>query len=259
MTSYSFRKRTSDEAGTAAEMPYHVVRNHVLCDTESRGFARPGNRSRFEIVVDASEGFIPLWAKDTTLRWRFQERSMSGFEDPEAAKAGIERLFGEALLAWGDAVPVRFAKREDAWDFEISVREVDRCNIQGCVLASAFFPDAGRHELVIYPKMFEQSADEQIDTMVHELGHVFGLRHFFADVSETAWPSEVFGEHKPFSIMNYGDKSMLTDDDKADLEQLYQLAWNGELTKINGTPIRLVKPFHIAGTTPGEAFAVVRP
>jgi hypothetical protein len=62
-------------------------------------------------------------------------------------------------------------------------------------------------------------------------------------VSETAWPSEVFGTHKPFSIMNYGSQSELTDYDKADLNRLYQAAWSGELTNINGTPIRFVKPF----------------
>jgi hypothetical protein len=42
-----------------------------------------------------------LWAKDMTLRWRFQERSMRFFEDPEAAKTAIKELLGEALLAWG--------------------------------------------------------------------------------------------------------------------------------------------------------------
>ena len=84
--------------------------------------------------------------------------------------------------------------------------------MNGYVLASAFFPDAGRHELVIYPKMFSQSRREQVDTLIHEVGHIFGLRHFFANIRETAWPSQVFGTHKPFSIMNYGHQSELTDD-----------------------------------------------
>jgi hypothetical protein len=42
-----------------------------------------------------------------------------------------------------------------------------------------------------------------VDTLTHEIGHIFGLRHFFADVRESAFPSEVFGEHRPFSIMNF--------------------------------------------------------
>jgi predicted Zn-dependent protease len=242
-----FQLRPEEEADREREPQVHVYGHGVVCGTDKRGYATPQGRSPLDIVVDASEGFIPLWAKDMTLRWRFQNRSMSVFEDPGAAKTTIKELLSEALMAWGDAVPVKFAEREDAWDFEIVVRRSDDCDINGCVLASAFFPDPGRHELAIYPRMFAQTRKEQVDTLIHEIGHAFGLRHFFAQVSETAWPSEVFGEHKPFSIMNYGTQSELTNDDKADLKRLYQAAWSGELTQINGTPIRFMQPYHTSG------------
>jgi hypothetical protein len=245
-----FQLRPAEESGRERKPQIHVYGRRVVCDTDKRGYATPRGRSPLEIVVDASEGFIPLWAKDTTLRWRFQERSMSAFEDPEATKTAIRKLLGEALLAWGNAVPVKFAEREHAWDFEIVMKRSDDCDINGCVLASSFFPDAGCHELVIYPKMFTQIRKEQVDTVIHELGHVFGLRHFFAQVSEASWPSEVFGKHKPFSIMNYGSQSELTDDDKADLKRLYQAAWGAALTQINGTPIQFVKPFSTMGGSP---------
>jgi hypothetical protein len=232
------------------ESEVHVFGNKVVCDTEPRGHATPRGRSPLEIVVDASEGFIPLWAKDTTLRWQFRESSMRAFSNPTAAKAAIRRLFGEALLAWGNAAPVKFAERSDAWDFEIVMRRNDNCDANGCVLASAFFPDGGRHQLVLYPKMFAQSRQEQLETLVHEIGHTFGLRHFFANISETDFPSEIFGVHRPFSVMNYGDESRLTDDDRRDLRRLYQLAWSGQLTQINGTPIKFVRPFHTIGAPP---------
>jgi Metallo-peptidase family M12B Reprolysin-like len=252
-----FRPRDPEAAAREAESQVHVFGPGIVCDTDARGYARPGNRPPAELVVDASEGFIPLWARGMTLRWRFQERSMSFFQDPEAAKAAIKELLGEALLAWGaDVVPVRFTQRDDAWDFEVVMREADRCTVNGCVLASAFFPDAGRHELAIYPKMFTQSRKEQVDTVIHELGHTFGLRHFFANISETAWPSQVFGAHRPFTIMNYGSQSELTDDDKADLLRLYQAVWSGELTEINRTPIRLVTPFNTTGGPPENLVAV---
>lgn len=112
-----------------------------------------------------------------------------------------------ALLAWGDAAPVKFAEKTDVWDFEIVMKRNDDCDANGCVLASAFFPDSGRHQLTLYPKMFTQVRQEQVETLVHEIGHVFGLRHFFANVSESAWASQIFGTHKPFSIMNYGSQS----------------------------------------------------
>lgn len=245
-----FQLKEAKEAGEERKPLVHVYGHGVVCDTERRGHASPHGRSPLEIVVDASEGFIPLWAPGMTLRWRFKESSMSVFEDPEVAKSAIRTLLGEALLEWGDARPVKFAERNDAWDFEIVVKRVDDCDINGCVLASAFFPDAGRHRLFIYPKMFNQTKKEQVDTLIHEIGHVFGLRHFFAQISETAWASEVFGEHKPFSIMNYGAQSVLTDDDKADLKLLYDRAWHGDLTQINGTPIQFVKPFSAMGNSP---------
>jgi hypothetical protein len=242
--------------GDSNASDYHVLRPGIICDTETRGRKTPGGRSPFELVLDASAGFIPLWEKNVTLWWRFQERSLEVFENPAAAKAEIETLFGEALLKWGEAAPVKFTRRDDAWDFEIAVRPANNCNATGCVLASAFFPDAGQHKLLIYPKMFERTRKEQVDTLIHEIGHAFGLRHFFADVSESAFPSVKFGKHNPFSIMNYGTMSQLTADDKSDLKRLYQQVWSGDLTKINGTAIRLVRPFHAGGSPPDSLIAV---
>lgn len=247
---YPFPLREPDEADRELKSQIHALGNGRICDTDTRGHAEPEGRSLTEILVDASEGFIPLWESGATLRWRFQEHSLSIFEDPGAVKAEIMELMGESLAKWGDAAPVKFSQRDDSWDFEIVLREADRCTLDGCVLASAFFPDAGRHELVIYPKMFSQTRKEQVDTFIHELGHTFGLRHFFANLSETAWPSETFGSHNPFTIMNYGSQSELTTEDKDDLKRLYQAAWSGKLTEINRTPIRFVKPFHAAGASP---------
>ena len=196
-----------------------------------------------EIVVGTGDGTIPLWAEHSTLRWRFNDVSMQAFSDPEAAKAAIEALFDEAVGRWSDACPVKFVQDESRFDFEIVMRSQKRCSMNGCVLASAFFPDGGQHELVLYPSMFEQDSEEQIETLVHEIGHIFGLRHFFALISETAWPAEVYGQHSRFSIMNYGDDSKLMDSDKEDLKSLYAKVWDGSIAGINGTPVRLMRPF----------------
>lgn len=254
--SNTFKLRNPKEVGPQVESLVHMIRPGVRCDTEKRGHTTSRARSPLEIVVDASEGFIPLWAKDTTLRWRFRESSFAIFDNPQATQIEVERLLGEAILAWDDAAPVKFSKRNDAWDFEIVIREADDCNVMGCVLASAFFPDAGRHKLSLYPRMFTQDGKEQIETLVHEIGHMFGLRHFFAQVSETAWRSEVFGKHQKFSIMNYGADSMLTEYDRFDLKTLYRMAWSGEITHINGTPIRFVNPFHTVGESTENVVAV---
>ena len=236
----------------------HIYGNHVICVTEAA--ASPKNewrsdvelmnrmRSRFgdariEIVVDATEGFIPLWAQGSKLHWCFDNVSMQAFRDPAAARKAVRALFHEALEAWGSACPVAFVENNRIPDFKFVMRSKKRCNPSGCVLASAFFPDGGRHELTLYPSLFEQPRSEQVETLVHEIGHIFGLRHFFANVSETAWPSVIYGTHNKFSIMNYGSASVLTDADRSDLQKLYAAVWDGQVSSLNGTPIRLMRPY----------------
>lgn len=237
-------KSKNEDTESIAVANEHVYNKDVVCITDTRGFPTHRNLTPLEIRVDASDGFIPLWAEGVTLRYKFRKRGiLQHFGDLEAAKTKILTLFGEALVAWDDAAPVRFIQDDNASDFEFVMLTSDDCDSNGCVLASAFFPDAGRHEFRMYPKMFTQSHKEQVETFVHEIGHIFGLRHFFANISETRWPSRLFGEDNAFSIMNYGSMSELTDADKRDLKKLYQAAWSGVLTEIDGAPIRLVKPY----------------
>ncbi len=228
------------ELAYATEDQIHVLEKRVICMTDYRAH----KRSPFEIVLDATDGFIPLWAENMVLRWTFNTASLSFFQQPEAIMSQIRILLGKAILAWGDAAPIRFTEASDNSDFEIVVEHRARCSPQGCTLAMAFFPDAGRHKLYVYPTMFEQTEKEQVDTLTHEIGHIFGLRHFFAPENETQWASVVFGKNNPFTIMNYGNNSELTDDDRRDLKLLYEGVWSGQLRNINGTPIKLFRPYH---------------
>jgi hypothetical protein len=231
----------------------------VVCDTEMIGYPTANAASPAEIVLDSSQGVIPLWDKDVTLRWCFRKPDLEQFENPVAARANLEALLAEAIMAWGSGVPVKFKYADDAWDFQVVVREQPQCTAAGCVLASAFFPDAGQHELIIYPTMFDQSKKEQVETLAHEIGHIFGLRHFFALVKETAWPSVVWGEHANFTIMNYGPDSVMTAADRRDLKLLYDQVWTGKLTEIAGTKVKLVRPFHEVGFSVVKTATTVAP
>jgi hypothetical protein len=222
----------------------HIYNKHVICVTDSKGYAQPDNKDLTEIRVDSSNGFIPLWDKSVSLNWRFNKSFGGQFKNPGAAKAGIRKLFGEAIVAWKEACPIKFHEDNGAWDFEIAMHPTD-CDNSGCVLASSFFPDQGQHTFYIYPTMLQQSHQEQKETIEHEMGHIFGLRHFFANISETQWKSELFGTNSPFSIMNYGVKSKLTPNDIKDLKRLYHLVWSGELTEINGTKIKKFVSYHM--------------
>lgn len=232
---------------TLAESDLHVYgKNKHICATDARGYKVPKNTDPNKLVVDASNGFIPLWDEHVNLRWRFSSSVDLFFKNPEAFKTEIRNLLAKAIQDWGDAAPVTFSERTDAWDFEITIKP-DECSNYGCVYASAFFPDSGRHELVIHPKYFTQPKVEQKETLIHELGHIFGLRHFFALIKEKQYPSVKFGDHQPFSIMNYNAESVLTAADKADLKKLYQQVWKGELTKIDGAKIQKFKSYHQVG------------
>ena len=231
---------------TLVKKNVHLIGNTQQhpCRTDSIGYATPEDKSEQELRVDSHLGFIPLWAPETTLRWRFQEQSLAMFRNPEAAKAALRALLGEALSGWGDAAPVKFSEQRDLWDFEVVVRANVDCDASGCVLASAFFPDPGRHELVLYPTLFETPRIEQIETLQHEFGHIFGLRHWFANVREQSWPSALFGNNDKFTIMNYGADSTLTKDDLKDLQALYAGVWSGVIGEINGTKVQMMRPYH---------------
>lgn len=222
----------------------HVYNKHVICVSDSKGYAQPDNKDLAKIKVDSSNGFIPLWDKNVSLNWRFSKSFGSYFNNPEAAKSGVRKLLGEAIVAWQDACPIKFHENNDVWDFEIDMHTED-CDNTGCVLASAFFPNQGQNIFYIYPTMFKESYQEQVETFEHEIGHIFGLRHFFANITETKWKSELFGTDSPFSIMNYGDKSRLTSNDINDLKRLYELVWSGKLTEINGTKIKTFASYHM--------------
>ena len=139
-------------------------------------------------------------------------------------------------MAWGsDVAPIKFIEQSDNWDFEVIGSNI----IDDYPASKAFNPNTNRNELIIYPCLFMKSPERQINTLTHEMGHIFGFLHSF--VSD---PMATFGSSNVKNIMNVGKESVLTDDDRNDVQHLYAKARSGELTNINGIPIRLVNPHH---------------
>lgn len=219
------------------------------CATEARfpyvAAPPPRHGVQPEIVVDVHRGKIPLWAPNTTLHWRFDRKSLRRHENADIVERRVRRLLHDAIAAWEDSAPIAFVENDD-WDFEISVLKRRDCDEDGCTLASAFFPDSGRQRLLVYPTNFDYDLEEQVATMAHEVGHVFGLRHFFADTDpdEKNFPSMLFGKQSRFTIMNYGYESRLTEADRNDLRRLYEAAWSDDPQAPIGRPVRLLHAHH---------------
>ena len=53
---------------TVGDDEIHVLGAGIVCDTERRGHPEPKRLHPAELVLDATEGFIPLWASGTTLK-----------------------------------------------------------------------------------------------------------------------------------------------------------------------------------------------
>lgn len=220
-----------------------VHRCGIRCATD-----RPSKSGIFpEVVVDLVRDKVPLWSPGTTLNWRFDEGSFERFGDTERMKRKVSRLMRDAMNAWGNAAPIKFNKSNTVPDFEVYMRQRRDCK-DGCVLASAFFPSSRLERVTLYPSMFEYDEEDQLSTMVHEIGHIFGLRHFFAqtDAYERKFPSLVFGKHSRFTIMNYGSESRLTEADRQDLARLYDAAWSDNPETEIDKAVRLVKARHTA-------------
>ncbi|GAB3219635.1 matrixin family metalloprotease [Algoriphagus aestuariicola] len=209
-----------------------VIENGNVPSSSDKG-GRP-----FELVVGLGN-HIPLWEQNVTLKWRLNSL-FDTYTNSDNVKDYIRELVKDALSQWGDASPVKFEESSADCDFEVIMRP-DDCDINGCTLASAFFPNSNLNILTLYPKMFTQSKFEQVETLIHEIGHIFGLRHYFAKDRESSWRSEIFGHHYPLTIMNYGHQSTITEQDRIDLKRLYSSVWSGKLSEINGLKIELFK------------------
>jgi len=194
-----------------------------------------------KLVVDAQNKNIHLWAPNQTIRWCFDENSFSQkYNNPQHVMNTVSDLIKTALNNW-EFVPLTFQYSINNPHFRVVMHMNDDCDGKGCTLASAFFPQQIT-SLDLYPILFSKNFTyaDVVNTLEHEFGHVFGLRHYFALTEESFRAAKIFGSHKPQTIMNYGDKSVLTTDDKDDLKTLYEKAWDGSLTAIGGVQIKFI-------------------
>ena len=109
-------------------------------------------------------------------------------------------------------------------------------------LASAFFPNKVQ-EVRVYDKTLVEPDWRKVlkNSFLHEIGHIIGLRHEFANDPDPdnenkpfETPAQRFGSVNPHSVMSYDDVNNINEMDKNDVIAFYKLA-NRSL--INGAPI----------------------
>ena len=135
-------RKSTKRTNKKADSPEHIYGKNVRCATDSKGYERHRDMSPTEIRVHESDGFIPLWAEDVTLRYRFNEWSFEKKYGDKAdeQKAVVQKLFDDGLSLWGDAVPIKFTYNTEASDFEIFIVQEPDCDSSGCVLPQRFSP-----------------------------------------------------------------------------------------------------------------------
>jgi len=159
-------------------------------------------------LIDLTGSGIGLWGPNVTLRFRFDVNSFRTIRNGANILKLVRNTFYNAIQLWGSAAPVSFEEVQQDSDFIISMSPYRNCSPRsGCTLASAFFPDVGDRIIRIFPNFITDNpnADAATTVMAHELGHVFGLHHWFLK-SNRQVRVEIFGRDRdPVTIMNYGE------------------------------------------------------
>ena len=168
----------ADDLTSSTERQVHLLSKGIICTTDSRA-RKLGLRLRSSLTPPRD--LSRCGRRIEVLRWKFNEASLAVFRRPEAVKSTGQGIAHGSHYSLGNRCAYSLQRKSRQLRLRDRCRRIRKLYTpQGCILAQAFFPDAGRHQLFVFPTMFQQSKKEQVDTLAHEIGHVFGLRHFFA-------------------------------------------------------------------------------
>lgn len=193
------------------------------------------NDSGYDSIQVGFGALIPRWEASTALKWFLKAE---GFPSADEAKLAAE-IMNQAAQEWNDlsfGVSVSQTTDETAANFNL-IYEDNPPNEPGA-LASAFFPLQAGGDVVIYETGMKNSREYPLkSTLLHELGHVFGLRHEFAD----KYPNGQlrFMEINKDSVMSYNGVVIIEETDKHGIRAFYELA---EGSRIGQSPVRDYKP-----------------
>lgn len=174
---------------------------------------------------------IPRWKSPTTLKWFVDAGT---FPSADEATAAAE-AFDQAAKEWNDvAFGITISQTTDkkAANFNL-VYEVNPTDAQR-VYARAFFPHQIDEDVVVFKYGMDPANRFKLkNVFLHELGHVFGLRHEFAIDREGEGARQFMDSNKD-SVMAYNKVPMIQETDKEGLREFYKLA---DRAKVDGSPV----------------------
>lgn len=204
-TTAAFLRRTA--------FPLHTFVVKYRCATETYGCA--------EVRVGKGN-YIPRWRKGSELTYTVDVESFPTLAEAMQVKEAMQ----EAISMW-KGIGASFKYLEVDINGSATFVVTYRRDGPRDLYARSFFPDDSTGELPVYNLALSNAA-HLANILAHEVGHILGLRHEFADEYHPEgriFPCVLLGKKNPRSIMNYyKDPGQLkvSEQDLRGLKELYE-------------------------------------
>lgn len=179
------------------------------------------------------DGEIPRWRRGSELSYVVCIESF-----PAPLSPMVEDSMKAAIGMWNNiGVSFKQVARDNPATFAVIYENRNRQ-----AYACSFFPNELSRELIVYPSSLREP-DCLANILAHEVGHILGLRHEFANTHKTEreYPSVLIGTENTQSVMNYFEHPKQLQVKKEDLEDL-QIFYDHDQTEYEGLLIRDIDP-----------------
>ncbi|RFN48797.1 matrix metalloproteinase-11 [Fusarium flagelliforme] len=190
-----------------------------------------GSESNIPSIVVGLSTIIPRWTNSTTIKWFIRADKFPSDEEAAIAASALDAAANEwNAVNFGVTVYQTTDKKEANFNLVYRDNPPDRPT----VLARAFFPHQEDRDVVVFKYGMDAKNRYRLkNVFLHELGHVFGLRHEFAIVKEGRGAKRFMNENKE-SVMAYNKIPTVQESDREEIRAFYQLE-NG--ADVDGSPV----------------------